>query len=232
MPSRRMIGWLLLLLLAPGIALAEGMSVGGAGAGGLDPFSSDPFAAAEGAFGVDDPAGDGPAFTGRDVLAILAGAPLDRDLPDGLGAAGVQQLDPAPLDRNGNAVGEMRLELTGTEGEAAALWRAYEGPADAVGALPQLARNTAQRLGTQQVRELHPAIGNDGFTCAVARLAPTRFYAVCALPVSLDPLQALGTVEATLAEDADLAPIVERAARIAAWARDRWSTIENERRSG
>jgi hypothetical protein len=232
MPSRRMIGWLLLLLLAPGVALAESMSVGGAGAGGPDPFSSDPFAAAEGAFGIDDPAGDGPAFTGRDVLAILGKADLDRDLPDGFSAGGVQQLGPAPFDQNQNAVGELRLELAGTDGEAAAVWRAYEGPADAVGALPQLAQNTAQRLGTQQVRELHPTIGDDGFTCAVARLAPTRFHAVCALPVSLDPLQTLGTVEATLSEDADLAPMVERAARIAAWARDRWSTIENERRSG
>ncbi|WP_159714972.1 hypothetical protein [Geminicoccus flavidas] len=228
----RLIGQMLLLLLAVP-AWGQGMSVGGAGLDGPDPVTGDPFAASAGTFGIDDPAGDGPAFTGRDVLAVLDRAELGRDPPEAAMPGRTSFEPPAPFDRPLGGIGEARLELRfGEGGDAVAIWRAFEEPGDAVGALPRLGGRLAAELRTDRIGVTHPERDGEGFTCVLVRPAPDLVWAACGLSVSLDPLQVLGMVRAAVPPEGDAGPLIQRAMTVAAWARDRWLAIENERRSG
>ncbi|HWL70968.1 MAG TPA: hypothetical protein VNS22_21685 [Geminicoccus sp.] len=229
----RLIGQMLLLLLLAVPAWGQGMSVGGAGLDGPDPLTIDPFAASADTFGIDDPAGDGPAFTGRDVLAVLDRAELGRDPPEAATPGRVTFEPPAASHRPLGGVGEARLELHFSEGEdAVAIWRAFNEPGDAVGALPRLGSSLAAELQTDRIGVTHRQRDGDWFTCALARPAPDLVWAVCGLSVSLDPLQVLGMVRAALPPEGDTGPLIGQAMTVATWARDRWLAIENGRRSG
>ena len=233
MLSCRLAAMVLAATLVSSAAFGQGMSVGGGAFDSVDPFSSDPFANATGDFGVDDPGNDGPDFTGRDALAILRGVSFDdADLPDGFTVMTVEETPSTRYDQNQGAIGEVRLRLDAAGHDAAVIWRAYDDSGSSVGALSQLAQSVGQRFKGAPVEELHPTIGENGFTCALVRPAADRVNITCGQSVGLDPLQALGIVDAPLKKGKSASVLVERAATLAAWGRQQWTRIENERHSG
>ena len=164
---------------------------------------------------------------------MLERAELGRDPPDAA-APGRASFEPAgAFDRPLGGVGEVRLELRFSDGEdAIAIWRAFEEPGDAVGALPRLGSSLAAQFHTDRIGVTHPQRDGDGFTCALARPTPDLLWVACGISVSLDPLQVLGMVSAALPPEGDPGPLIEQAMTVATWARDRWLAIENGRRSG
>jgi hypothetical protein len=231
MPSRLLIGSLLGVCLLSIAAFGQGMSVGGGAFGSADPFASDPFAAATDDFGADDPADDGFEFTGRDALAVLRAATMEGEgLPDGLQVASVDEVEPSPFDRAQDGVGEVRLHLDGAN--ATVVWRAYADPGSAVGAVSRLLQDVAQRTHSTNVEQSHVFVGENDVTCAMAQLGRDHLSVTCALSIGLDPLQSLGIVEGNTGKDVTRQKLVELAAKLAAWGRDRWIRIEGERHSG
>ncbi|HEX2526642.1 MAG TPA: hypothetical protein VHL31_10150 [Geminicoccus sp.] len=226
-------GSVLAILLVASTAHGQGMSVGGGGYDGNDPFSSDPFGAVTGEFGVDDPAGDGADFTGRDALAVLrAGSLLTGDLPDGMQLVAVDEAGPAAFDQAQGAVGDVRLRLDGVDHDAAVVWRGFDDPGSSVAAIGQLAQSVSQRFRGTRVEETHVTVGEDSITCVVVRLADDHINVTCGMSIGLDPLQSLGMVDAHLTKGRKVDEAIHRAARLAVWGRDRWIGIESERHSG
>jgi hypothetical protein len=233
MALHRLVGLVLAAVLVAPAAFGQGMSVGGGAFDTVDPFSSDPFAAATGDFGVDDPAHDGPDFTGRDALAVLRELhPDSLDLPEGLEVVTMEEAQPSRFDQSLGAVGEVRLRLGGNGGDSAVVWRAFEDPGSAVAALPRLADSARQRFPGAKIAEVHPTLGEEGFTCALAKPAADRVNVTCGLSIALDPLQSIGVVDVIVKKGDDQDKLVERAAELAAWGRDRWTKFQNERHSG
>ena len=215
------IWWLVAaLLLATSPARAESMSVGGAfgealpGIGGPDdqPQPSR-----------DDPAGDGPEFTGLDVLAILQSADPSRDGgPDGLTVLAVDEPPLSPLDRSLGSVGVVRLVLGDPARPDMVMWQAYQEAAAAFTAGGMVAEELAQQFPQAQVQRVDPDDAGLHLSCGLAQPRQAAAHALCATTSGLDPLLILGSAQGPAGNQDEATALVQRAAAQALWGRQRW----------
>lgn len=214
------IWWLVAaLLLATSPARAESMSVGGAFGDAPSGLGADD----QTQVSRDDPAGDGPEFTGQDVLAILQSAdPIQGGGPDGLAVVAVDEPPLSPLDRSLGSVGVVRLVLGDPARPDLVMWQAYQEAAAAFTAGGMVAEELAQQYPQAPVQRVDPDDAGLHLSCGLAQPQAAPAHALCATTSGLDPILVLGSAQGPAGNAAEATALVQRAAGHALWGRQRW----------